>query len=38
MYSVLNLKTHCQNHIHRNKILFRLCLIAIITPTSKQHV
>ncbi|EMW22876.1 hypothetical protein ECMP0209801_4173 [Escherichia coli MP020980.1] len=37
MYSVLNLKTHCQNHIHRNKILFRLCVIAIITP-SRKHV
>ena len=30
--------THYPAWLSRHKILFRLCLIAIITPTSKQHV
>ncbi|HBW8929369.1 TPA: hypothetical protein MFN46_004994 [Klebsiella pneumoniae subsp. pneumoniae 1158] len=30
--------THCFSCSPRYKILFRLCLIAIITPTRKQRV
>ncbi|HBY5319717.1 TPA: hypothetical protein MIX47_17380 [Klebsiella pneumoniae] len=30
--------THCFSYSPRYKMLFRLCLIAIITPTRKQRV